>query len=420
MKKTAFAVFVLLIVFSHFIFAVEPFKPVENVIFIGEQCSFTTVIPEVPPNQVQITVQSLPENVSFISSRKQEVLLDGIKSTALFVVLKFSKKGSYKISPVAARIQYGSRYISFVPITVYDDPKNTRPRLYIEFEQEDGSRIQSFSAGSPVRAVLYGMYFSSVLSVTSAASEKGVLLQKKLLHEFPLTRKTFTTEPIALAVYEFTPFTDGEYIIDTITADIAAWAGNHTSINMEAKTIKVMPKAAESTMSFLNSLTASGDSSVFSHAFDPVLETKTEPLSLQEGSDELLAKYLQRRKVLSAVSSGFLVMCIICGVLWFIMYAVKKKKKLYGVLSVVFFMAAVLLSLLLIPRYGVFSGGSVFTIPEIESKTSFSMVSPSLVRIHLDTGTWTYISFPSTQKQTAPKSGWVQTSSLRLITGKEE
>ncbi len=420
MKKHRLLIFFLLGLFPLSLTAIEPFKPADRVIFLHEPCSFSTVIPKVPPNQVQITVQSLPEHVSLLSSQKQEVFLDGLKSTALFVVLRFSETGTYNIAPIAARIQYGSRFISFLPVTVYDNPKNTKPRLYMAFEHEDGTSISAFSVGTPVRSVLYGMFFSKILSINEIASEFGIFLPKDTVHQLPFTVKDFATEAFVLAVYEFIPFQEGEYSLTAITANMTSWAGNDEVVTMEPKEVRVAAKAGNlATSSGENTKIDFNDTSMFPGAFDPIVEeSKAETKSFQEDADELFTKFSLRRILLVYTFLGFLLLSLLCAVLWIILHLAKKKKRVFGFLVFIFLGTAILSALLLIPRYGVFFGGSVYTIPETASKTSFSTSSPAIVRIHLNTGAWSYISFPAAQKQSAFTNGWVQTKFLRVITTK--
>ena len=94
----------------------------------------------------------------------------------------------------------------------------------------------------------------------------------------------------------------------------------------------------------------------------------------------------------------------------------KKNKKGLPFLAGLMFAAGVFTGLLLLPRYGVYSGGSVLTIPEHESKTSFVIEEPSIVRIHLETGLWTYIKLPEIHQQSVKKGGWVRSDAVKPVT----
>ena len=50
------------------------FKPVEEYIFAGEDSAFEATINNIRPADVLVTVQTLPENVTFVSSEKTEIL----------------------------------------------------------------------------------------------------------------------------------------------------------------------------------------------------------------------------------------------------------------------------------------------------------------------------------------------------------
>ena len=417
-KRTPLSVFILLAsIFPLFSLAVPSFKPLDSIVFVNENCTFSTLIPGVPPSQVQITVQALPEDVSFISSRKQEVISGGIRSTELFVVLKFGKVGSYSISPVAARIQYGFQHISFSPLTVHDNPRNTQPRLYLEFEDANGHPVHALTEGKPVRAVLYGMYFSSVLSLKSAAPENGLLIQKEPLISIPYTQGTFTASPIALTIYEFTPFTHGTIVINTITAEFTTWSGTSRVLGVEPKTVIVSlrePDAAPGPA--LDPFDEYSGQTVFPNAFDSYTESRSELPQSTVDEIALLKRCIHQRTILFYSALFYAFFSIIFLTLWFILRTTKKNKKGLPFLAGLMFAAGVFTGLLLLPRYGVYSGGSVLTIPEHESKTSFVIEEPSIVRIHLETGLWTYIKLPEIHQKSVKKGGWVRSDAVKPVT----
>ncbi len=403
-----------------FALRVSPFTPVEGMVFLNENCTFSTIIPNIPPNQVQITVQSLPENVSFISSRKQEVFFEGEKSTSLFIVLNFSQKGTYVIPPIAARIQYGSMFISFTKVTVIDNPQNTYPRLYLEFENEQGNKVSALTAGVSIRAVLYGMYFSRLSSIKTGASENGILMEKQMLQTFPYSEATFTTKAIPLIEYEFIPLQEGEFTLNTITAEMITWGGSTISIRMENKTLSILPAAGKNQDSpVTNDFLTQEERLLFSSAFDPIEDTALEITGHDIDASKLFESALIKRKIIAGALVFSCLVCIICMILWFIFCITKRKKKSLAVYFFIFLFAVFCLILLLLPRYGLFVGGSVFTIPEFDSKTSFTIGEPAIVRIHLETGNWTYVSFPVLHTLPVQREGWVQSENIKKITLQE-
>ena len=46
------------------------FRPIEEYVFAGEDSVFETVIHNIRPADILVTVQTLPENVTFVSSEK--------------------------------------------------------------------------------------------------------------------------------------------------------------------------------------------------------------------------------------------------------------------------------------------------------------------------------------------------------------
>jgi hypothetical protein len=420
-KKSLLSVFfIAAYLFPLFSLVVPSFKPVDSIIFINENCTFSTLIPGVPPSQVQITVQSLPESVSFVSSRKQEVINGGMRSTELFVVLKFTKTGNYTIPPIAARIQYGFQHISFTRAAVYDNPRNTQPRIYLEFEDVHGNQVPAITEGKPVRAVLYGMYFASVLSVKSSAPENGLLIEKQSLFSMPYTQSTFTASPIALIIYEFTPFTQGTFVINSITAELTTWAGAAAVLGIEPKTVIVSPgDPADAAGNASNPFDEYTGISLFPNAFDSAAEGVPESAPSTADAEALLKSGIEKRKFLVYSALICALFCIIFIAVWFILRKVNKKRNGFIFPAALLFLAGVCIGLLLLPRYGVYSGGPVLTIPEHESKTAFIIEDPSIVRIHLETGLWTYIKLPEIHQQSVKKGGWVRSDAVKHITLQE-
>ena len=84
------------------------FTPVEEYVFAGEDTAFETVFYNMRPADVLVTVQTLPESVTFVSSEKTEILDENGRSTKIRIVLHFNEIGNFNLPPIASRIRYGS------------------------------------------------------------------------------------------------------------------------------------------------------------------------------------------------------------------------------------------------------------------------------------------------------------------------
>ena len=103
------------------------FTPVEEYVFAGEDTIFETTIYNMRPADVLVTVQTLPENVTFVSSDKTEILDENGRSTRIRIVLHFNEVGNFNLPPIASRIKYGSYRLSIKPVTVLHNPKTIQP-----------------------------------------------------------------------------------------------------------------------------------------------------------------------------------------------------------------------------------------------------------------------------------------------------
>ncbi len=417
--KKMMVVIILLSCLPLFSQTAPPFKPRESVLFVSENCTFSTIIPAVPPSQIQITVQSLPEHVSFVSSKKQEIFLDGVKGTELFIVLKFARKGNYTVSPVAARIQYGFEHISFQKVTVYDNPKTIQPRLLLQFEDDSGNIINGGIVGVPVKAVLYGMYFASVNTVRTGSFETGILIQKKELQSLPHAENEFTPSSTALIAFEYTPFTEGIHIIEGVSAEVTSWAGITSVISAEALSLTVRANTGERSETFMPDGLSEAGKTLFPHAFDQTAESVIVSQSSPDDEAALYESYLRKRTLLAFSAYITVFLCITGMIFLAVLRIFKKQRRFLWIAVPLLCIAAVLQVILLAPCYGIYTGGSVYTIPETTSKASFTVPESTLVRVHLETLGWTYISFSPVRNQPVRKGGWVRSDTVAIITLKK-
>ncbi|HOF11178.1 MAG TPA: hypothetical protein PK248_00515, partial [Treponemataceae bacterium] len=126
-KKKLSMLFCFLWFFALYALDIDLFRLVQKNAFTNETLVFRTIIEGVPPTQIDLTVQTLPQNVSFVGSKKEKIIYNGLESSSVELHFVVSKSGDYKLSSVPIRIRYGYQYLGFEAITVTDNPKTLQP-----------------------------------------------------------------------------------------------------------------------------------------------------------------------------------------------------------------------------------------------------------------------------------------------------
>ena len=89
--------FISLLLFSSlYSLDIDVFRLKQKNAFTNERIEFSTIIPGVPPSQIDLTVQSLPQDVSFVGSKKEKIIFNALESTNVELYFIISKTGKYK------------------------------------------------------------------------------------------------------------------------------------------------------------------------------------------------------------------------------------------------------------------------------------------------------------------------------------
>ena len=96
--------------------------------FTATDNAFSVDIKNVTPDNIQISVNSLPDNVSFVSSKKETVMValeeGGMTSgTRLTLWMRFNKTGTYKINPIDLTVEGGFYRIPVESVVVLQNPR---------------------------------------------------------------------------------------------------------------------------------------------------------------------------------------------------------------------------------------------------------------------------------------------------------
>ena len=213
-------------------------KPKDTYCFAGDMNTFILEVPNVTPDDVDIVVQSVPENTTMVSSTKEEFVKNEIRGTRVTFLIRFSETGTYHIPAASARIAWNWINIPFQTVTVYDNPLTLTPRVFVNVPDVA-------YRGEPFTLTISAMHFSEITDV-SVALDTGAMLERiELLNELPFKVETFTADTYPVATYQVIPYNEGTFEIPEVSLAVKSYSGRSSVVSASGKTIKVLPSEEE-------------------------------------------------------------------------------------------------------------------------------------------------------------------------------
>lgn len=420
------------------------FKPMEDVVYTSIESSFAVEIANVTPDTVQLSVNSLPQNVSFLSSRKETVYIqipaeDGggyATGTKVIITMIFSKTGTYRISPIDLTIEGGFYRIPFETVEVFENPLFITPETMIEFDSAHENKKEiSMSVGEKAKFTVYAKFLASVKDIYWTCPEDCVL---KEVERFDATFKqqNFFTEYLPVATFEWQPLKEGSFLTPDFFITASLYNGNLNEIKCASRKVTVKKNAAPS----VTNEKKTRKNGLLKNAFEEA-ETEKHVVSVSEISDseaEYLASLYQKEvNSFPYFSSAYrercrfekehgliknnplgskilllilFVLCIILLVLCVVIYIFSTKIK-FIVLTVCFsvcVLCTVLYSFKVYSKKGVYTGRFMYSIPEENVPASVIVKKGNLVQVERDAGAWIYVSYNKTY-------GWIKKKNVHLL-----
>lgn len=448
-------IFVLLAFFFSSLFAldIDLFRLKQKNAFTNETIVFATIIEDVSPNQIDLTVQTLPQNVSFVGSKKEKINFNGLESTAIELHFVFSKSGRYSISSVPIRIRYGYQYVGFETIEVNDNPKNLSPKLIYSVrakEEHSGDRglggglgettrkaeigLQSgdrgfFEQGQRIEILVEAQYFANIQSLSWQASENSIVFNEKILQKLPFYEREFNPRPVELIHFDFIALETGQVFLPSIIVQGKNWAGlDITSINTE-ESINFLKKTAakieqRGTEDLKNNL-GTEDSSRARGTEVSKNNLGTEDLESRSSGEfgqsfdekniltqDLIKQIAKQKQIIRLISYFCLGLSIFLVLLWFFLMMRKKRRNIFFVLAIFILICYFFTSGFGKQNWQVFDG-KVYAIPEENASLLQIIEKPIIVHVLLETNDWARVSYPVLKLKNNSHCAWIKKSELR-------
>lgn len=420
------------------------FKPMEDVVYTSIESSFAVEIANVTPDTVQLSVNSLPQNVSFLSSRKETVYIqipseDGggyTTGTKVIITMIFSKTGTYRISPIDLTIEGGFYRVPFETIEVFENPLYITPETMIEFDRSHENKKEvSLNAGEKIQFTVYAKFLASIKDIYWTCPEDCILKEVERF-ESTFKQQNFFTEYLPIATFEWQPLKEGITFTPDFYLSTVSYNGNLNEIKCVSRKVNVKKALVSSE----KNNKPERKSSLITNAFEESY-TEKQLVSVSEISDaeaEYLASLYQKEinsfpyfsssyrercrleKEHSLIRNKplgskilFLILMILCFVLLLscvmIYFFCSKKKFIVSVVAfLVLVLSTVLYSVNAYSKKGVCTGKFMYTIPEENVPASVIVKKGSLVQIEREAGAWLYVSYNKTY-------GWIQKKNVHLL-----
>lgn len=389
-------------------------KPKTPYAFTGEECVFELIVPKVSPKILRTTIQSLPEGVTFISSTKEEIILNDENATSVELVFTFSKPGIYKLPKLAARIAYGGYSLEFLPVEIIENPLTLIPEVYFEIPKQE-----NYYAGEKVLLKLKARYFRCIKSLSIPLNENFVLIQKKSFVELPFVLNEFSNEEFEIGIYECVALKEGKLPLPLANVSFEAWNGTHPLVSTQDISLDFKYKNYYSNENKKN-INLQNSQDIISNlmASDELIGkdfTTSENTFYQMAKIENMDKVFKVQKILSILRIIFLVILSILLVLFIVFIGIKKRKIaiLFLIISLLTLFIVIGFSVPLSKEYCVSKETYLYKIPEEDSNFINKLPADILLKIEAKNEGWYQVSLGA--ENLTNQLYWVKTDSVEIL-----
>ena len=424
------------------------FKKSKEYFFTDEESIFSVDIEGVEPEDVNVFVNDVPKNVSFVSSKKElfvgpsdNPLDDMRRVTHLEIVFQFTEPGVFHISPIDVRVSGMYNRLNLDTVLVYENPNTVQPQIYLEFEDpafNAAGKNLSANVGDHVVFMMYIRYAVQILNFSWEIPENSLFDDVK---RFPITEGNsrgtqFSPAAIPVAKFDWQPLSEGNFTLPAIHITAITYGNKKVDVKFPEYKVSVSKKK--------ESQYAPEQDGVFGYAFSTPFADPATTDSKQKANVDLTrlldlhqkerhsfhflsSAYKERRAAedeygishaeIEISVPGFITVCIATALLIVLTtilllsrkFREHKKLLVFCVtLTIALAVTSICMWIKVNKSYGLFKGGSINPIPEINVHSSASIPRGNVVQIEKRTNGWLYIRYHETY-------GWVMESEVLPI-----
>lgn len=431
-------------------------KSENKLCFTAQESIFTLEIPGLEASKLQASLQTLPDGIQFLSSRR-DIYFDDARlesGTRLQLFFSFSKTGTITIPPLTVTIANRRYKIPFQTVTVYENLETLNPKLTVTLSDElqhqiDSKGILHVPAGSEVQFSVAVRFCVQLVKFSWQLPKNAIFreLTRNDIANGAFFGKSFSPETHELATFSWTPLTEGMCTLPDISITAVAYNGMKKNIALPQIAVSVEKNAALAASAKQSAPTTVREQTVLASAdFQTAFEAATAPATGEDDESASREPFVVDCKLLSELRSAernsfpfdksrrlraeyeakaqlsapkearvriaqlfyalFALSCVLI-----VLLALKKHVKRTAVtvaLAVGLLVLSIHWTLKLAPEYAIFTGGKLMTIPEEQATSTHIEQAGERVRILETAGSWVYI-------LTAESGGWVREGALYRI-----
>lgn len=417
-------------------------KPASEYFFTNQDCAFNLDIEGINPEDITLSVNRLPDNVNYITFKKETLNATETERSGTRVILwfRFYEEGDYQIPPVNVTIGRGMYSIKFEPVTVYTNPRTIQPKVSIEFANEDfRNRGRSFTvtSGQHIIFTVNLQYATQLINLKWGIPEDSLFRE---IQRFDVAKKgiidtNFSPDVVPVVTFDWQPLVPGVYNLPKMIITVSSYSGGQLDLTLPDYKFTVLGVTQSSDSD--QSLSVYDE---FQYAFEtPAVEKPVEETHFVEikNLDELYRLRVKERHSLPVFTrarqnrieaetaaglkpglneSSLILHYVICGILILLVIGVIilfiTKRMMFGSIvlacSLVFATLSIFSGIACGMKYGLFKGGYVNTIPEEFVNSGVTLQSGTRVKIEHHAKGWVFIRSNDT-------SGWVKEDSVLII-----
>lgn len=424
------------------------FKASQDTLFTENDNSFYVEIENVTPDSIQISVNSLPPNVSFVSSKKETVLIPRteaqgggyVSGTRIILWMRFAKTGYYRIKPVDLTIDGGFYQIPFEAVEVVQNPRFIHPEINVVFQNQNIDSLKSqkklkaikINSGDHIVFTVTARYMETVHNVFWNIPENSIF---KKIHDYDFSSKSgdskFITQFQPVATFDWQPLSEGPQSLPEIFITATSYNGSVEDIQCPVYNFN-----AEKAREFIEH---KEEENPFVYAFseietapetNKVREIKMQDISnlidlhLQERHSFPFSSVVNRRKAYElslglpcdyyepSVVIFFILIGLSIAVLALTIVLIVLRKRTFTAISlclfIIFSVFTGIYGVHVNSKCGLFIKGEMSPIPEHNIMTGIKIQPGSIVTVIRIAGDWMYIKHNDTY-------GWIPRESICLL-----
>lgn len=430
------------------------FKCQEGYIFSSSNTVFSVDIAYLPPEEVSVYLNSIPNNVELVSIKKVTYIPPSTAGqgygTHVEITVRFSTPGTVKLFAADLETKEGFFKIPFPTVRVWANMQILKPELDVSVAGgwKQGEVINA-TVGSHIAYTVRVKYASSVRSISYEIPENSVFIEKERLLDFgdtPAQAADFSPDFRPAARYDWQPLAAGEFELPPVSLVVLSYSGNLVSLPFPSIKVHVGEKGeagAEAGEKGASPRTETGAKPglppAFGDAFAEIREDRA--AAKPEGSladAELLAVLygeelssfpffdaameermaleqklgknglppLRRRPVLMLLV--FFTFASVVSVFILILLKFFARAAFIFVIAVLMAVSALVYGSGLSRQLAVSKGGTLYPIPESGLSQGGDLPPASVVTVLKQAGDWYYVSFNDT-------NGWIPSDSVILV-----